>query len=86
MTVKMTVKMTAWTDNEIFNLIEIWGNETIQEQLEGCRRNREVFEKISKLMHEVGYERTGTQCREKIKKLKVDYWKVKDKYNQTDNN
>ena len=32
------------------------------------------------------YERTGTQCHEKIKKLKVDYRKVKDKNNQTGNN
>ena len=78
--------MAAWTDNEIYKLIDIWGDQTIQEQLEGCRRNREVFEKISKLMHEAGYDRTGTQCREKIKKLKVDYRKVKDKNNQTGNN
>ena len=79
-------KMAAWTDSEIYKLIDIWGDQTIQEQLEGCRRNREVFEKISKLMHEAGYDRTGTQCREKIKKLKVDYRKVKDKNNQTGNN
>ena len=45
-----------------------------------------MFEKISKLMHKAGYDRTGTQCREKIKKLKVDYRKVKDKNNQTGNN
>jgi len=78
--------MTSWTDNEAFKLIEIWGNETIQEQLEGCKRNREVNEKISKLMSEAGYDRTGIQCCEKIKKLKVDYRKVKDKNNQTGNN
>ena len=41
---------------------------------------------IFKLMHEAVYERTGTQCHEKIKKLKVYYWKVKDKNNQTGNN
>ena len=34
-------------------------------------------------MHEAGYERTGAQCREKIKELKVE---VKDKNNQTGNN
>ena len=79
-------KMAAWTDNETFKLIEIWGDETIQEQLEGCKRNKDVYEKISKFMFEAGYDRTGTQCREKIKKLKVDYRKVKDKNKQTGNN
>ena len=48
--------MTSWTNNETFKLIEIWGNETIQEQLEGCKRNRKVYEKISKLMSEAGYD------------------------------
>lgn len=78
--------MVAWTDNEAFKLIEIWGDETIQEQLEGFKRNKDVYKKISKFMCKVGYDRTGTQCREKIKKLKVDYHKVKDKNKQTGNN
>lgn len=34
-------------------------------------------------MTEVGYSRTGIQCREKIKKLKVDYRKTKDSNNET---
>jgi len=31
----------------MFKLIEIWGDETIQEQLEGCKKNRELHEKNS---------------------------------------
>ena len=59
-------KMSTWTDNEMFKLIEIWGDKTIQEQLEGCKRNKDVYEKISKFMCKARYDRTGTQCREKI--------------------
>ena len=46
----------AWSDTETFKLIEIWGDTTIQEQLEGCKKNREVYEKIAKLICEEGYE------------------------------
>ena len=63
----------------------IWGDEAIQEQLEGCKKNRDVYEKIAKLMHEEGYNRTWTQCHDKIKKPKVDYRKVRDKTKQTGN-
>ena len=42
--------MAAWRDNETFKLIEIWGDKIIQEQLEGCKRNKDEYEKISKLM------------------------------------
>ena len=56
---------------------------SIQAQLEGCKRNQEVFSKISAEMSKVGYERTAQQCREKIKKLKVEYRKIKDIRNKT---
>ena len=34
-------KMAAfnWTSEEVFKLISIWSNATIQKQLEGCHRN-----------------------------------------------
>ena len=76
------VKM-AWSKRETLKLIEIWGNDAIQAQLEGCKRNQEVFTKIAGEMVEAGYERTAQQCREKVKKLKVEYRKVKDKRNKT---
>ena len=33
-----------------------------------------------------GFERTATQCRDKIKKLKSEYQKVKDHNNETGRN
>uniref|UniRef100_A0A1X7UXT6 Uncharacterized protein n=1 Tax=Amphimedon queenslandica TaxID=400682 RepID=A0A1X7UXT6_AMPQE len=53
-----------WCDEECDKLLELWVEEGIQAQLEGCTRNKHTYEKISK---------------EKIKKLKKDYKKVKDK-------
>ena len=37
--------MSAWTDEEVVKLIEIWGEGTIQAQLEGCKQ-RGVHEGI----------------------------------------
>ena len=74
---------SSWSKDETLKLIEVWGDDAIQAQLEGCKRNQEVFSKISAEMSKVGYERTAQQCREKIKKLKVEYRKIKDKRNKT---
>ena len=50
----------------------------MQAQLEGCKRNKLVYEKVS-----VGFERSAVQCREKAKKLKSEYRKIKDKHRVT---
>ena len=75
--------MATWSDPETFKLIEIWGEDAIQAQLEGCRKN-EVYEKISRELSDAGYQRTAEQCREKVKKLKSEYRKVKDGHNKTE--
>ena len=77
--------MAQWTDTETFKLIELWGDETIQEELEGCKKNSQIYEKISVEMGKLGYERTLSQCGEKIKKLKNEYRKVRDNNDQTGN-
>ena len=75
--------MVYWTDEETFKLIELWGEDTIQVQLEGCKRNKDVYLNISKQMNEAGYEKTADQCRDKAKKLKTTYRKIKDKHGKT---
>ena len=37
-------------------------------------------------MNDAGFDRTASKCREKIKKPRVEYKKVKDNNNQTGNN
>ena len=38
--------------------------------------------RIATKLQEAGYERTFEQCREKIKKLKKEYRKIKDKHEE----
>ena len=50
---------------------------------ESCRRNQDVYEKISSELSEAGFSRTYQQCCEKLKKLKCEYKRIKDKRNKT---
>ena len=72
-----------WSKEETFKLITIWSDDTIQAQLKGCRRNSDVYRKIAKELTEAGHNRTLEQCRDKMKKLKAEYKKIKDKRNET---
>ena len=67
-----------WTDAEVFKLIELWKEEGIQEQLEGSKRNKHVYEKLATQLTKAGFKKTGEQCRCKVKKLCQDYKKIKD--------
>ena len=64
-------------------LIEIWGEDSVQALLEGSKRNKDVFNKISRKMEAAGYEKTAEQCNSKIRKLKLDYRKIKDTRKKT---
>ena len=70
-------------DTEVFQLISCWSEEGIQEQLEGCKRNKHIYERLSKLLAEHNIEKTGEQCRTKVKKLRQEYKKIKDSKKQT---
>ena len=68
--------MATWSKEETLQLIEIWGDDSVQAQLEGVHRNQDVFTKIAREMSESGFERTFQQCRHKLKKLKSEYIKI----------
>ena len=70
--------MAAWTDAEVFKLIDLWKEEGIQEHLEGLTRNKHVYEKLAADLTKAGYKKTGKQCRSKIKKLHQEYKKTKN--------
>lgn len=67
----------------MLKLSELWGEDKVQAQLEGCKRNAQLFERISCKMRDKGYDQVGVQCREKVKKLRGEYRKVKDKKGKT---
>ena len=69
--------MVYWTDEETFKLIEMWGEDSIQSQLESCKRNKDVYMKISRKLNEAGYQKSSDQCRGKARKLKNTYRKSK---------
>ena len=60
-------EIAVWNDEETTKLIELWGEEDIQAMLEGCKRNKAVYEKIAREMETSGYERSAVQCRERKK-------------------
>ena len=71
-----------WSDEETRRLIQLWGEEDVQAQLEGCKRNKAVYERLARSMLPE-FVRTGSQCREKIKKLRNEYKKIKDTNGKT---
>ena len=79
----LTFSSGVWDKQETHKLIEIWGEDNIQSQLEGCHRNKEVHQHIAQKMRKAEYERTFEQCREKVKKLKKEYRRLKDTLNET---
>ena len=61
------VRGSLWTNDEVSALIAVWGEEEIQHQLDGAKRNIKVYEKITdRLKENYRFEQTGVQCREKI--------------------
>ena len=79
----MACSSGVWKKQETLKLIEIWGEDYIQTQLEGCHRNKEVYQHIARKMGEEGFERTFVQCRDKVKKLKKEYRMIKDTLKET---
>ena len=74
---------SRWVDEETKTLISLWGEENIQQQLDGAVRNKTIYEEIAKKMSNYGYKRDWTQCRNKIKNLKKEYRTIKDHNRET---
>ena len=75
---------SSWSDNEVRALISIWGEDNIQEELDGAVRNQVLFNNnIATKMHEKGYERDWQQCRTKMKNITKEYRQTKDHNGQT---
>jgi len=44
-------------------LIDLWGEETIQKELDGAKLTKEIYQTISMHMEDLGYKRMWLQCR-----------------------
>lgn len=69
-----------WTDPEIEELLQLWSDDSVQLELESSLRNQRVFDRIARVLHERGIYRTGDQCREKIKKMRLEYRRIKENH------
>ena len=78
----MATRGKIWSDKETLELIALWSDDVVQEELEGPR-NKDVYQRICAKLHKKGFERNISQCRDKIKKLKKMYRKVVDNNNFT---
>ena len=57
---------TLWSDEEVRDLIHLWGDDKIQQELDGVSRNKPIFVGIAKKIDEKGYKRDWQQCKAKI--------------------
>ena len=73
----------TWSKAETLLLISTWGQDHIQRKLQECKKNQSIYEEVAQEMKDAGYNRTYQQCRDKIKKLKVEYKKEKDRTGKT---
>ncbi|EMP39494.1 Putative protein C11orf61 like protein [Chelonia mydas] len=68
----------AWTEQEVLDLIAVWGDESMLSELHSKRRNAKIFEKISKGMKDRGYNRDPQQCCMKLKELRQAYQRTRE--------
>ena len=54
--------MAQWTDEETLKSIEIWNEDKIQEDLDGCKKNKHIYYKIAARMTKAGFDGTFDQC------------------------
>ena len=67
----------VWSRGERLLLLQVWRDEDVEGQLQGCHRNITVYTRLAELMGLQGFERTPTQCRNKLKALRGDWVKMK---------
>lgn len=68
---------SGWSSEATRALINIWGETDVQGKLDSVKRNKDIFQQISRDLEALGYSWTWQQCRTKIKKLTQKYRKVK---------
>ena len=67
-----------WSFAETTALLNLWGDISVQRQLDSARRNRLIFQRLQQDLAALGFNRTWQQCRVKIKNLTATYRKLRD--------
>lgn len=71
-------KKVAWSDAETLILLQLWGNEQVQQNLQRCPHNGPIYSEISEKLNAHGYLRSSEQCHTRIKRLKISYRQCRD--------
>ena len=69
-------RSASWSNSEVKALLAIWAEDTFQQELEIAKRNKAIFDEISRQLLESDIRRDWKQCRAKIKNLKTLYRKL----------
>ena len=67
-----------WSFAETTALLNLWGDITVQRQLDSAKRNKPIFQRLQQDLAALGFIRTWEQCRVKIKNLTATYRKLRD--------
>ena len=67
-----------WSFAETTALLNLWGDISVQRQLDSAKRNRPIFQRLQQDLAALGFNRTWQQCRVKIKNLTATYRKLRD--------
>ncbi|XP_074977210.1 myb/SANT-like DNA-binding domain-containing protein 7 [Caretta caretta] len=67
----------AWSEQEVQDLIAVWGEESVLSELRSSFRNAKTFVKISQGMKDRGHNRDPKQCCVKLKELRQAYQKTR---------
>lgn len=62
--------MATWRDEETTKLTQLWSEECVQEQLEGCTRKRAIIKKISWTLQLLEFEGREDNVMTGLKSLK----------------
>lgn len=73
-----TDTLCCWSHKEVQALLTLWANPAIQQELLLKVRNNKVYNCLSAQMESLGFNKTPKKCREKIKKLKQEYKRIKN--------
>ncbi|XP_048720104.2 uncharacterized protein LOC125642566 isoform X1 [Caretta caretta] len=68
----------AWTEREVWDLIAVWGEESVLSELHSSFRNAKTFVKLSQGMKDRGHNRDRKQCHVKLKELRQAYQKTRE--------
>ena len=70
----------AWTDEQAMNLISLWVKMKYKFSWRVASATMQnVYEKMPQEMAVAGYDRGTIQCRDKVKKLRAEYKRKKER-------